>query len=61
MGELPYKDENERRIGEFLIEFNILSREQILTILVKGSALTDSWRELVLSETDLPQLTDLFN
>lgn len=61
MGELPYKDENERRIGEFLIEFNILSPEQILTILVKGSALTDSWRELVLSDTDLPQFTDLFN
>ena len=61
MSKLPYKDENERRIGEFLIELNILSAKQVLSILINDPAFQDSWRESAESGIAVSQFIDLSN
>ena len=61
MGEMPYKDDNERRIGEFLIELNILTSEQVLSILVNDPAFKDKWHESEVSDITLSQLIDFSN
>lgn len=61
MRELPYKDENERRIGEFLIELNILSPEQVLSILINDPAFKGKWYELPVPDFALSQFIDLSN
>ena len=58
---MPYKDDNERRIGEFLIELNILTSEQVLSILVNDPAFKGKWHELEISDTSLSRLIDLSN
>ncbi len=61
MSKLPYKDDNERRIGEFLIELNILTSEQVLSILVNDPAFKDSWHKSAESDIALSQFIDLSN
>ena len=61
MEQMPYKDDNERRIGEFLIELNILTSEQVLFILVNDPAFKERWHELAVSDIALSRLIDLSN
>lgn len=61
MEQMPFKDENERRIGEFLIELNILTSEQVLSILLNDPAFKDKWHESSVSDIVLSQLIDLSN
>jgi len=61
MSKLPYKDDNERRIGEFLIELNILTSEQVLSILVNDPAFKDRWHKSAESDITLSRLIALSN
>lgn len=61
MEKMPFKDENERRIGEFLIELNILTSGQVLSILLNDPAIKDKWHESSVSDIVLSQLIDLSN
>lgn len=61
MKQMPYKDEDERRIGEFLIELNILTSKQVLAILVNDPAFKESWHRSAESEIALSQLIALLN
>ncbi len=61
MKKMPYKDENERRIGEFLIELNILTSKQVLAILVNDPAFKEMWHESSVKDITLSQLVDLSN
>ena len=61
MSQLPYKDENERRIGEFLIELNILSSAQVMAILVNNPSFKDKLHEAAGSDIVSSQLIDLSN
>lgn len=61
MKQMPYKDENERRIGEFLIELNILSSKQVLSILINDRAFKGKWHKSEESDIALSQFIDLSN
>ena len=61
MKQMPYRDENERRIGEFLIELNILTSKQVLVILGNDPAFKESWHKSAESDIALSQLIDLSN
>lgn len=61
MRQLPFENENQRRIGEFLIEMNILSFEQVLSILLSGSIPEDLKKNAVSNGISLSQLNDLTN
>lgn len=61
MEQMPYKDDAERRIGEFLIELNILSSEQVLSILINDPAFKGKWHKSSVSDIALSQLIDLSN
>ncbi|MCK5672120.1 MAG: hypothetical protein KAH95_02025 [Spirochaetales bacterium] len=58
---MPYENENQRRIGEFLIEMNILSFEQVLSILVSGTIPEDLVKSTVKNGISLSRLNDLKN
>ncbi|MDA3940526.1 MAG: hypothetical protein PF693_14660 [Spirochaetia bacterium] len=61
MRKLPFKNENQKRIGKFLIEMNILSFEQVLSILLSES-IPDPLKKSALAEgITLSQLNDLTN
>jgi len=61
MRQLPYKSENQRRIGEFLIEMNILSFEQVLSILLSESIPKQLQNSVIEKGITLSQLNDLTN
>ena len=61
MRQLPYENENQRRIGDFLIEMNILSFEQVLSILLSGSVPDEQVKSAVIRGISLSQLKDLTN
>ena len=61
MRQLPYKSENQRRIGEFLIEMNILSFEQVLSILLSDSIQEQLQNSAFEKGITLSQLKDLTN
>jgi len=61
MRQLPYENEDQRRIGEFLIEMNILSFEQVLSILVSRTIPEDLVKSTVKKGISLSQLNDLKN
>ncbi len=61
MEQMPYKDDSERRIGEFLIELNILTSGQVLSILVNDPSFRGKWHESSVSDIPLSRLIDLSN
>jgi len=61
MRQLPYENEDQRRIGEFLIEMNILSCEQVLSILLSKSVPEQLIKFAELKGVSLSQLNDLTN
>ena len=61
MRKLPYKNEKQARIGNFLIEMNILSFEQVLSILISGSLSENLKNSAVKNGITLSKLYDLFN
>ena len=61
MKQLPYKSENQLRIGEFLIEMNILSYEQVLSILLSESIPEQLQNCALAKGISLSQLKDLTN
>ena len=61
MRQLPYKSEKQRRIGEFLIEMNILSFEQVLSILLSESIPEQLQNSAFEKGITLTQLKDLTN
>ena len=61
MRQLPYKNEDQRRIGEFLIEMNILSIEQLMSILLSGTIPENLKKSVVRNGITLSQLKDLAN
>ncbi len=61
MEQMPYRDDSERRIGEFLIELNILTSGQVLAILVNDPSLREKWHESSVSDIPLSRLIDLSN
>jgi len=61
MRKLPFKNDHQKRIGEFLIEMNILSFEQVMSILLSES-IPDQLKESALEKgITLSQLKDLAN
>jgi len=61
MEQMPYKDDSERRIGEFLIELNILTSGQVLSILVNDPSFREKWHESSVSDIVLSRFIDLTN
>ncbi|RKX85284.1 MAG: hypothetical protein DRP58_06055 [Spirochaetes bacterium] len=61
MRQLPFKSESQRRIGEFLIEMNILSFEQVLSILLSESIPEQLQNSVIEKGITLSQLNDLTN
>ena len=61
MRQLPFKNDNQRRIGEFLIEMNILSFEQVLSILLSESIPEQLQNSVIEKGITLSQLNDLTN
>ncbi len=61
MRQLPYENEDQRRIGEFLIEMDILSFEQVLSILLTKSVPEQLIKSAELKGVSLSQLNDLTN
>jgi len=61
MRKLPYKNEKQARVGNFLIEMNILSFEQVLTILITGTLSENLKKSAIRNGIPLSKLYDLFN
>lgn len=61
MKQLPFKNDDQRRIGEFLIEMNILSFDQILSILLSESIPEQLQISALEKGITLAQLKDLSN
>ena len=61
MRKLPYKNEKQARNGNFLIEMNILSFEQVLSILISGFLSENLKKSAVKNGITLSKLYDLFN
>jgi len=61
MRQLQYKSENQRRIGEFLIEMNILSIKQVQSILLSESIPEELKKSALEHGITLTQLNDLTN
>jgi hypothetical protein len=61
MRQLQYKSENQRRIGEFLIEMNILSTKQVRSILLSESIPEELKKSALEQGITLTQLDDLTN
>lgn len=59
MGKLMFENENQRRIGEFLIEMNILSFEQLMSIILSGSIPEHLAESIIANGITLSQLKDL--
>ncbi len=61
MRKLPYKNEKQARIGNFLIEMNILNYKQVQTILLTGF-FSENLKEIALKNgIPLSKLYDLLN
>ena len=61
MDKIPYRDESERRIGEFLIKHNILTSAQVLSVVLNSPDPDDSWEQLEISDIAVSQMNDLSN
>ena len=61
MRQMPYENDNQRRIGEFLIEMNILSSNQVYSILLSKSVPDTLKESAVRNGIPLSQLKDLTN
>lgn len=61
MRQLPYENEQQRRIGEFLIKMNILSIRQVHSILLSESIPEDLKKSALEHGITLTKLKDLSN
>jgi hypothetical protein len=61
MRKLLYKNEHQQRIGDFLLEMNILSFEQLQSILLLGTISEEMAKYARKEGIPLTQLNDLTN